>query len=118
MTEFEELPEFSRDLKNISKKYRSIYQDLGVLKKALTVKNPYGVPGTERISGLGAGVSLPIYKVRHFRCASLKGKGSRSGIRVIYAFKEDEDKIIFIEMYHKNDQSNHNRERILMYFNS
>jgi len=118
MIEFEAVPEFLKDLEKLSKSYRSIYKDLEVLKKALKAKNPDGVPGTERISNLGAGVGLPIYKVKHFRCESLNGRGSRSGIRVIYAFQQEENKIIFIEMYHKSNQSNHNRERILIYFNS
>lgn len=118
MIQFEAVPEFLKDLEKLSRDYRSIHQDFEVLKKALTAQNPYGVPGTERISDLGAGVRLPIYKVRHFRCASLKGRGSRSGIRVIYALNQDENKIIFIEMYSKSTQSNHNRERILKYFNT
>lgn len=117
MTEFEQLPEFSEDLEKLSEKFSSIRQDLEVLKKVLNTR-PNGVSDTVRISGLGAGIVLPIYKVRRFRCLSLKGKGSKSGIRIIYAFNKSEDKITFIEIYYKDDQSNPNRERILMHFNS
>jgi len=77
---------------------------------------PNHLPGTFRISGLGEEVKVPIYKLKHFRCKSLKGKGSRSGIRVIYAYQQDKDKVTLIEVYHKNKQENENRERILKYF--
>jgi mRNA-degrading endonuclease RelE of RelBE toxin-antitoxin system len=72
--------------------------------------------GTVQISDIGQDVKDPIYKVRHFRCKALKGKGSRSGIRVIYAYQQDKDKVMLIEMYHKSKQGNENRERILKYF--
>jgi len=35
-----------------------------------------------------------------FSCKSLKGKGVRSGIRIIYAYYEEEDIIEFIEIYY------------------
>jgi len=69
-----------------------------------------------RVSGVGSSVGVEIYKVRHFRCRSLKGKGSRSGIRIVYAYLPDENKIVFIEAYTKQKQSNHNKGRIYKYF--
>jgi hypothetical protein len=60
------------------------------------------------------GIQSPkIYKARKFACRSLKGKGAHSGIRVIYAYSEDVDKIEFIEIYYKGDKENEERERIL-----
>jgi len=32
----------------------------------------------------------------------MKGRGGRSGIRIIYAYFPDEQKIEFIEIYHKD----------------
>jgi len=55
----------------------------------LEAELPNHLPGTFRISGLGEEVKVPIYKLKHFRCKSLKRKGSRSGIRVIYAYEND-----------------------------
>ena len=115
MTDFEEIPEFSRDLKKMHKKFRSIYDDLEAFEKALVSELPNHLSGTVQISDLGRDVKDPIYKVRHFRCKALKGKGSRSGIRVIYAYQQDKDKVTLIEMYHKSKQENENRERILKY---
>lgn len=72
--------------------------------------------GTVRISDLGEKVQIPVYKVKSFRCASLKGKGSRSGIRLIYAFIEDACSVVFIEIYHKNRKENEDKARIFRNF--
>ncbi len=53
-----------------------------------------------------------IYKVRKFACKSLKGKGVQSGIRIIYSYFIEEDKIEFVEIYYKGDKENENRSRI------
>lgn len=113
--EFVMLPEFDRELKKLRKKYKTLDDDLENFKKILKASLP-APPGTFRIANLGKGVDDPIYKVKHFRCRALKGKGNRSGIRVIYAYEESIDKITFIEIYHKNMKENEDRERILKYF--
>jgi len=79
-------------------------------------KLPDHTPGTFEISGLGANVKAPIYKVKHFRSRDFRGKGSRSGFRIIYAHIQHTNKIIFIEIYHKSNKSNHDVERIKKYF--
>jgi mRNA-degrading endonuclease RelE of RelBE toxin-antitoxin system len=77
---------------------------------------PGELPGTVRISDLGDSIKLPVYKVKHFRCSDLKGKGSRSGIRIIYTFIRNKNKIVLIQIYFKGDnQDNHDKERILKY---
>ena len=53
-----------------------------------------------------------IYKAKKFTCRSLKGKGAQSGIRVIYAYFEEKDKIELIEIYYKGDKENEDRQRI------
>ena len=115
---FEAVPEFPNELETLSKKYRWLKEDFEKFKKVLT-KIPFKfLPGNHRISDLGINVKTPIYKVKHFRSRDFKGKGSRSGFRIIYAYVKDdkEDKIIFIEIYHKNNKNNHNKERIKKYF--
>jgi len=69
-----------------------------------------------RISGLGKDIILPIYKLRKFYSDDFKGKGKKSGFRVIYAYDEENEKITLIEVYHKNKQSNHDIQRIKKYF--
>ncbi len=68
-----------------------------------------------RISDLGIR-SPKIYKAKKFACKALKGKGVYSGIRVIYAYHEEEDRIEFIQLYYKVDKENEDRERILKHF--
>jgi hypothetical protein len=55
---------------------------------------------------------------KKFACKSLKGKGAKSGIRIIYAYFEQEDTIEFIEIYFKGDKENEDKERIKKYFTS
>jgi mRNA-degrading endonuclease RelE of RelBE toxin-antitoxin system len=123
MTKFNEivnLPEFERDLKKLSKKYRSLEDDLqNFISTALYLYHKKDINTCElyRIPDLKLGTDNPkIFKARKFACRSLKGTGSRSGIRVIYAYFEDIDRIEFIEIYHKNDKELEDRERILKYY--
>jgi hypothetical protein len=46
----------------------------------------------------------------------VRGKGAQSGIRVIYAYYEEEDKIELVEIYFKGDKENEDRQRILKYY--
>ena len=118
MTDFFRLDEFGHDLKKLQKDYPSLEDDLENFTAALTPRIPDGLPGIVRISNLGSGVVDPIYKVRKFRCQSLKGRGSKSGIRLIYAYHPAVDKITFIEIYFKGKKENEDRERILQYMKS
>jgi len=71
--------------------------------------------GIVRISGLSI-IQPQIYKARKFAYKTLKGRGSFSGIRVIYAYFEDDDRIELIEMYFKGNKENEDRQRILKYY--
>lgn len=118
MTEFIRSPEFDHDMKKLSKDFRSLEDDLGTFTIALSARIPAGLPGIERIANLGDTVLDPVFKVRKFRCQSLKGRGSKSGLRVIYAYDSVTDSITFIEIYFKGKQENEDRERILNYMKS
>jgi mRNA-degrading endonuclease RelE of RelBE toxin-antitoxin system len=39
-----------------------------------------------------------------------------SGFRLIYAYFEQEKRIVFVELYHKNEKEKEDRERILRNF--
>ena len=67
-------------------------------------------PFCYRIDNLGL---ERIIKVKKIACKSLKGRGVNSGLRLIYEHFEAEEKIIFIELYHKNEKENEDRQRIL-----
>lgn len=113
---FEAAPEFRKELISSIKKYRHLEEDFERFKKALEISEPQEMRGTFRISDLGINVKIPIYKVKHFRSLDFKGKGSKSGFRIIYAHMNKEHKIIFIEFYHKNNKTNHDVKRIKKYF--
>ena len=109
------LAEFEKDLRKLSKKFRTLKEDLEVfVDNQLNLYHKLGTDnrGCVRISDLG--ISYPeIYKARKFACKSLKGKGAASGVRVIYAYYSKEDIIEFIEIYYKGDKANEDRNRIL-----
>jgi hypothetical protein len=110
----DELPEFQADLKGLLKKYRSLDQDLAVLKKVISVAPDQRAPFSYRISDLG--IQDCVIKVKKIACKSLKGRGVNSGLRLIYAWFEHVPRIVLIELYHKNDKENEDRERILRHF--
>ena len=108
-------PEFDKEFKELLRKWRSLRDDLERLKCVLR-QFPRGYPpGIIRVAN--PGVQTEIYKVKHFRCSALKGKGSRSGIRIIYAYFPKNDKLEFVEIYHKEkDDFDCDKERIRKYY--
>jgi hypothetical protein len=111
---FDELAGFRKDLKNLLKRYRSLHDDLEVVKKVLETMPDERPPFSFRIDNLN--LTTCIIKIKKIACKSLKGRGVNSGLRLIYAYIPDEDRITFIELYHKNDKENEDRERILENF--
>jgi len=118
--EIKHLSEFDRDLKQLKKRFRTIEEDLQTLIDhglASFHKLNRDNRGIFEISGLG--ISYPkIFKVKKFACRSLKGKGVKTGIRLIYAYYEDEDIIELIEIYyHEHGDEIEDRQRIYKYYN-
>ncbi|MFZ1675650.1 MAG: hypothetical protein WAT91_00175 [Saprospiraceae bacterium] len=111
---FDELDEFKRDLKILLKRYRTLETDLEVVKKVLTINPNERPPFSFRIPNLNLGTC--IIKVKKIACKALKGQGVNSGLRLIYAHFQEEQKITFIELYLKSDQENEDRERIINNF--
>ncbi|MCH8903281.1 MAG: hypothetical protein IIA45_05140 [Bacteroidetes bacterium] len=111
---FDELKEFNKDLKKLLKKYRSLEDDLETIKKVLKVEPNERPPFSFRIDGLG--IETCVIKIKKIACKSLKGRGVNTGLRLVYAYFEDEEKIVFIELYHKNNKENEDRDRILRNF--
>jgi len=111
---FEELNEFKKDLKKLLRKYRSLNDDLEVVKKVLRAEPKERPPFSFRIDGLG--IETCVIKVKKIACKSLKGRGVNTGLRLIYAHFEEEERIVFVELYHKNNKENEDRERILNNF--
>ncbi|MCJ7448788.1 MAG: hypothetical protein MUO72_13960 [Bacteroidales bacterium] len=108
---FDELTGFKKDLKSLLKKYRTLNDDLKVVKKVLEIMPEERPPFSYRIDNLG--LKTCVIKVKKIACKALKGRGVNSGLRLIYAHLQEEEKIVFIELYHKNDKENEDRQRII-----
>jgi mRNA-degrading endonuclease YafQ of YafQ-DinJ toxin-antitoxin module len=111
---FDELTEFKKDLKNLLKKYRTLDDDLATVKQDLNDEPGESPPFSYRIDNLG--LKTCVIKVKKIACKSLKGRGVNSGLRLIYAYFQTTQKIVFIELYHKNDKEQEDRQRILNNF--
>jgi len=111
------LPEFERDTKRLQKRFKTIEDDLEIfIEKELFLYHKLKVDNRGIFQITGLPVENPeVYKAKKFACKSLKGRGVQSGIRVIYAYDEEEDKIVLIEMYFKGDKANEDKQRILEY---
>lgn len=116
--EISRIPEFEKDMRKLLKKFKTLEEDLKIfIEKELNLyhklnkdnKGVFPIPGLQ--------IEYPkIYKGKKFACKSLKGKGVQSGIRVIYAYFEKEDKIELIEIYYKGDKENEDRKRVIKYY--
>ena len=111
---FEELAEFKKDLKKLSKKFKTLPDDISTVKKVLDVRPDDRPPFSFRIDGLG--LETCIIKIKKIASKSFKGKGVNSGFRLIYAHFEKEERIIFIEVYHKSAKEIEDKDRILNNF--
>ena len=118
--EIRKLPEFEKDFKKLAKRFKTLKDDIKTfIDKQLKITHKLGIDnkGVVHVSGLG--IKTPqIYKARKFACKALKGSGGMSGIRIIYAYYEEEDIIEFIEIYFKGDKANEDRNRIIKYYST
>ena len=114
---YNETPEFQKDFKKLIKKFRSLEEDFELAKIAAI--ELYHVMKINNLSVFPipdfCTEDIQICKIKKFACKALKGRGSKSGIRVIYAFHCRSCKVDFIEMYFKGEKENEDRERIKNY---
>lgn len=104
---FNEIDYFTKDFKRLSKKYRSLPDDLLEFKK-IVFKYPLG---TGRHFAMLTGTkTVKIIKARLF-CRYLRG----SSLRIIYAYHEAKQKIEFVEVYPKREKTREDQERIKDY---
>ena len=115
--EVRQTAQFEREMRALTRKFRTLPDDFQVLLRASI--QPFHVlridnGGIERISRVGK-TEIEFYKVTKFACKTLKGRGAKSGLRVIYAYYPEEPLIEFIEIYFKGDKPNHDHARIKEY---
>jgi len=112
------LPEFEKDLKKLAKRFKTIQEDLdNLIKSQIKLYHKIGTDnrGIFPMSNLGIQCPLKIYKIKKFTSRSIKGKGVHTGLRLIYAYYEDKDRVELIEIYFKGDKDNEDKERIKQY---
>ena len=107
---------FQKDLKRL-KRFQTLKDDLETAKrdaielyhlKNINNHSVFPIPGF-------CSKEVHICKIKKFACKALKGRGSKSGIRIIYAFYCQSHKVEFIEIYFKGEKENEDRERIKVY---
>lgn len=101
---FDETNEFSKSFKRLSKKYRSLPDDLLEFKKVVT-EFPLG--SGRHFVIIHSEEKVKVIKARLF-CRYLRG----SSLRIVYAYREAEAIIDFVELYFKGEQINENRTLI------
>lgn len=108
---------FDNDLKRLLKKFRTLEDDIEVVKKSAIelfhLKN-IDNNSVEPIPNFCSD-DLKICKIKKFACKALKGRGVQSGIRIIYAYHVLTNEVDFIEIYFKGESENEDKERIKKY---
>lgn len=104
---FERGPKFIRELEKLLKKFRSLNEDLSRLEKVITA-DPLG--SSQHRDVIHKNEHLTIIKAR-LSCQYLRNQS----LRVIYAYHQNTYKAIWIELYHKSEKANEDRERWLEY---
>lgn len=109
---YHETKTFTRLLKKLTKRFRTLPQDLELAKKAAIellhlheLDNRSCFPLKQFHQA-----DCKLFKIKKFACRALKGKGARSGIRIIYAFHPKTADVVFIEIYYK--ESDGQRESV------
>jgi len=113
---YNETEEFKRDFKKLQKKFSSLAEDLETNKQyriELFHCRKIDSRSIFEIQGVGNTAELKFFKVKKFQCKDLKGRGAKSGIRVVYAYFPIQQRIVFLEIYFKANQENENRQRII-----
>ena len=125
---YKETEWFEKDFKKLLKKFRSLEEDLELVKLATIEPYYIGVVQNNILVKKDANAiflipnfcndELKICKIKKFACKALKGRGVQSGIRVIYAYHVLTNTVDFIEMYFKGESENEDKERIKEYLSS
>lgn len=104
MESFNLSPEFEKNFKHLSKKYKTLEDDFEKFKEIL-LKYPAGVGKNFTI--IHSESACKIIKAR-MACRALRDRS----LRVIYSYEESNKRFYFIELYFKSEQANENKRLI------
>lgn len=118
MLKYKRHTHFSRCLKQLLKKFRTLDEDIEIAQKfsiELLLLRCMDNRSIELIVGFHS-ESVQLYKIRKFSSKSLKGKWVQSWIRIIFAYFPHTQEIEYLEIYYKADQENMNYDFAKEYF--
>ena len=109
MIDYVESDSYIKCLNKLKKRYQTLDKDISYFKQF--VLEPYFEQGIEttafvKIEG-SCNQRYDSYKVTKFACMSLKNKGNRSGIRIIFVVDKSQTSFVsitFVEIYYKGDK--------------
>ena len=104
MSHFNRSPEFEKEFKILSKKYRSLGKDIEDFESFISVL-PTGTGKNFTI--IHSAEKLKIVKAR-LACRSLRDRS----MRIIYAYHNDVFTFVYIEIYFKGNKENENKLRV------
>ena len=120
---FNESPEFAKDVKPLTKKWRSIPTDIQAVKHYIVPLYEQLAPDVDVVeyrreffAGKKATIlytedGVEVVKMR-LDCESL---GTNSKIRIIFVAVKTEDTIEFVELYAKNEKDREDKKRFAQY---
>ena len=104
---YNELPEFQRELRRLSRKYRSLPTDIELFQQIISAQPP---SSSTRFSILKQNELLLIVKAR-LACRYLRN----SSLRIVFSYFTLERRVDFIELYYKGDKEREDSDRIDRY---
>ena len=109
-------PKFDKEFKKLTKKCLSLEGDFERLKKVSLLDLKRGnhrltQDRYNQIPGLGSKVNFSVFKIKKFRCKSIK-EGNRSPFRFIFRLSRKHNVIYFTECYYKSKQELENKKGI------
>ena len=115
MINYSESDEYKKSFNKLVKRFRTLDRDMIYFKQF--VLEPYFDKGIDtlalvKIEG-GCNEKYDSYKVTKFACMSLKNKGNRSGIRIVFLVDKsivNGVNIEFLEIYFKGDKEMNDME--------
>jgi len=108
------LPEYLRDLKALSRRFRGLDEDIRIfVQKPLThfLRGEPVAGRYERVAGPGFDYPV-VYVAKRLACRALRGRGSDSGLRLVFAWFPKEDRLELVEVYCQGDQNMEDKARI------
>lgn len=122
----EKLDEFEKEFSSFKKKFKTLDNDFeSFLNYSLFIFHKDNIDNNCFFSiewikvdwiSIQSNENFKFYVAKKFSCASLKWKWVKSGFRLVHCYDKINNKIIFIEIYHKNDKIIENFDRIKKFY--